>query len=467
MRVVEFECAPSVAGIMDRLGEGSGRFLLENVSAGTAIVGAHPGLTLKARGGAVWAEKHGERRDLGRRPFEALKEMLAEFRQDEPALDVPFSGGAVGYFSYDLGRSIESIPDLALEDVPTPDYALGLYDSALCIDLGSGTCAAVSWSGDRDALEDWRRLAWSVPEARRDQSAAPIYCPGSPTEVSSNFTRADYLAAVRRIRDYIAAGDVYQVNLSQRFECELACCPWELYAALRRINPAPKSCYIELGSPVLVSASPETFLTYDPVMRIARTKPIKGTRPRGRTPAEDRRLASELLHSEKDRAENLMIVDMERNDLGRVAEYGSVKVSKLWEIEEHPNVFQMVSTVEATLAGDKGPVDLLEAAFPGGSITGAPKIRAMEIIEELEPHRRGIYTGAAGFIDFRGNVDLNIVIRSFVVHGSRAYFHAGGGIVTDSDPEMEYQETLDKISGLRAALRATCPRHTFSRGNRA
>ncbi|MCX8053205.1 MAG: aminodeoxychorismate synthase component I, partial [Armatimonadetes bacterium] len=346
-------------------------------------------------------------------------------------------------------------PTLAIEDVPTPDYCLGFYDSALTVDLPGGRCTAISWSGDERAIRFWRDLALKAARLRTHRSRLPQshgFAAKRTTRARSNFTKPDYLRAIERIKDYIAAGDCYQVNLSQRFEADLGTSPWELYKTLRRINPAPHSCFIEIGELVLVSASPESFLSYNPVTRTVTTRPIKGTRPRGSTPEEDARLEFELAASEKDRAENLMIVDMERNDLGRVARYGSVRVPKLWEIEVHPNVFQMVSTVEAELAEDRDQVDLLRASFPGGSITGAPKVRAMEIIEELEPHRRGIYTGSAGFIDFSGRMELNIVIRSFVVHKERVYFHAGGGIVADSDPEMEYQETLDKVSGLMAAL---------------
>jgi para-aminobenzoate synthetase component 1 len=273
-----------------------------------------------------------------------------------------------------------------------------------------------------------------------------------PENIASNFTKPNYINAIRRVQEYIAAGDVYQVNLSQRLQAECPCPADELYVRLRAINPAPRACLIELGDVQLVGASPESFLSYNPATRIIQTKPIKGTRPRGKSREEDIRLASELASSEKDRAENVMIVDMERNDLGKVASYGSVQVTKLWDIEEHPNVFQMVSTVEATLDPAYDVVDLLRATFPGGSITGAPKVRAMQIIEELEPHRRGLYTGAAGYIGFDGSIELNIIIRSFVIYDGIAYFHAGGGIVADSNPEMEYQETLDKVAGLVAAI---------------
>jgi len=452
MRCLTFECRPSVDYILSELADRPGRFVLEDVPGGTAVIGVAPELVLTAKDNVVLVERRSGIAELHGDPLRILAEYLADFQQDCNAEHIPFAGGAVGYFSYDLGRSIEDIPSIAKEDVPAPDYRLGFYDSALIVDLTHRRCTAVSWSGNLEAIEDWRKLAMSAPLPEETVNRSLVHYPDEPVEVISNFTKSEYLVAIERIREYIAAGDVYQVNLSQRFEAKLPNTASELYKTLRRINPAPESCYIEIGPVTLVSASPELFLYYDPVTRRVVTKPIKGTRPRGRTPHEDALLAQELATSEKDRAENLMIVDMERNDLGRVAEYGTVRVPKLWDIEEHPNVFQMVSTVEAELASNYGPIDLLRASFPGGSITGAPKIRAMEIIEELEPHRRGLYTGSAGYIDFRGRMHLNIIIRSFAVYESKAYFHAGGGIVIDSDPQAEYQETIYKIAGLRRAL---------------
>lgn len=453
MRTQTFSCSPSVSAVFQQTEGQPGRFLLEDATNRTAIIGAHPHFMLTAKDGVVRREGGGCVDLFHGNPFDILEQELALFRTDDADMEMPFAGGAVGYLSYDLGRSIESIPQIATDDVPTPDYSLGFYNSALCIDLKMGICTAVSWSGDQQAIDHWQRLALDAVADPGTVSNELVYCPGKPDELHSNFTRDEYLHAIEVVKGHIAAGDVYQVNLAQRFETRLKSSPWALYQALRRINPAPKCCYIEHGDLVLVSASPETFLSYSPVTRTAVTKPIKGTRPRGHNQASDSLLAQELAASIKDRAENLMIVDMLRNDLGRVAEYGSVTVPKLWDIEAHPNVFQMVSTVEATLAQHNSPIDLLISCFPGGSITGAPKLRAMEIIEQLEPHRRGIYTGSAGFIDFRGFINMSIVIRSFVVHNSTAYFHAGGGIVADSDPESEYQETLDKIAGLRAALR--------------
>jgi para-aminobenzoate synthetase component 1 len=255
---------------------------------------------------------------------------------------------------------------------------------------------------------------------------------------------------VRRTIDYIAAGDIFQANISQRLSSEIATSPWTLYRRLRAINPAPFAAYLDCGDPIIVSASPERFLRV--TGRRVETRPIKGTRPRGRTPFDDRRLASELLASAKDRAEHVMIVDLERNDLGRVCKYGSVRVSELAALETYATVFHLTSTVNGRLLPGKTPVDLLRASFPGGSITGAPKVRAMEIIDELEPTTRGVYTGGIGYLSFTGDVDLNIVIRTFVITGGRAYFQVGGGIVADSDPEAEYQETLDKAKALIEAL---------------
>jgi para-aminobenzoate synthetase component 1 len=226
----------------------------------------------------------------------------------------------------------------------------------------------------------------------------------------------------------------------------------EMYLRLRERNPAPYAAFLNLGDSQIVSTSPECFLTYDPISRLLETRPIKGTRPRGSTPNEDERLARELAASEKDRAENVMIVDLERNDLGRVCEFGSVEAPELFTIESHPTVHHLVSTVRGRLRGDLGAVDLLTACFPGGSITGAPKIRAIEIIHELEPVRRGVYTGSIGYVGFDGSVNLNIAIRTAVVKDGMCRFHVGGGIVADSDPEMEYQETLDKARALLEVL---------------
>ncbi len=268
--------------------------------------------------------------------------------------------------------------------------------------------------------------------------------------LKSNFSREGYCRAVEKSLEYIAAGDIYQVNISQRFSAELKTGIWELYRRLRHLNPAPFASFLRFPEVSVLSSSPERFLLVEG--NRVETRPIKGTRPRGDTAAEDSALKQELINSAKDRAELLMIVDLERNDLGRVCQTGSVKVPELFCLETYATVYHLVSTVTGTLPAGKNVLDLLPAVFPGGSITGAPKIRAMEIIEELEPVRRGIYTGSLGYLDFSGRADLNIVIRTFVIKNNRVYFQVGGGIVADSQPELEYQETLDKARALLDAL---------------
>ena len=268
--------------------------------------------------------------------------------------------------------------------------------------------------------------------------------------LKSNFTPEEYIKAVDRVRKYIAAGDVFQVNLSQRFEADLKIPPYELYKRLRMVNPAPFASYLNFQGVTIVSASPERFLKVEG--DLVETRPIKGTRPRGKDPVEDGRLAQELTHSTKDRAENVMIVDLERNDLGRVCRYGTVNVTELAILETFPTVFHLTSTVVGRLRRGKNNIDLLKATFPGGSITGAPKVRAMEIIDEMEPTKRSVYTGSIGYLSFNEDMDINIVIRTFLTKEGKAYFNVGGGIIYDSDSETEYMETLDKAKALIRAL---------------
>jgi para-aminobenzoate synthetase component 1 len=270
-------------------------------------------------------------------------------------------------------------------------------------------------------------------------------------ELRSSFTHEAYLDAVARVREYILAGDIFQANLSQRLEATLRKDPWTLYTDLRALNPAPFAAYLDFDSIVVASASPERFLSLTPD-GVVETRPIKGTRPRGTGPEHDAFLSRSLADSEKDRAENLMIVDLLRNDISRVSIPSSVRVAELFALEHYSTVHHLVSTVTGQLAPGRDAVDLLAAAFPGGSITGAPKVRAMEIIAELEPSRRGVYCGAIGYLSFTGALDTSIVIRTYVVLGDRVYFSVGGGIVADSDPEQEWRETLDKARALIEGL---------------
>jgi para-aminobenzoate synthetase component 1 len=352
---------------------------------------------------------------------------------------------------YDWGAELERVRRPTSTEQQIPDVGLGLYDWVIAWDHAMGRAWIVAWGQER--------LAW-VQERLGAPASTPRAVPRRPppSSVTSNFTRREYEPAVARIRDYIAAGDVYQVNLAQRFRASFSSAPLELYRRLRARSPAPFGAYLAFGDLTTLSISPERFLRLDGATRVAEARPIKGTRPRGATPAEDVALAAELTASEKDRAENVMIVDLLRNDLGKVCRPGSVRVPELYALESHPTVHHLVSTVTGVLAEGADAFDLLRAGFPGGSITGAPKIRAMQIIAELERAPRGVYCGAIGYVSVTGAMDMNIPIRTIVLRGGVASFHAGAGIVWDSEPAAEYDETLAKARALIDAL--TSPRKT-------
>ncbi len=311
---------------------------------------------------------------------------------------------------------------------------------------GSGAAGPSAEERIRDIL---RRLGRAT-----DIAATPANHDGAAPEFRSGFTRDEYLLAVERVRQYILAGDIFQANLSQRFEAPWPDHPFDFYRRLNAVNPAPFAAYFQGDGFAVASASPERFLSVDVAGKVE-TRPIKGTRRRGETPAEDRRLAEELLASEKDRAENVMIVDLLRNDLSKVCQPGSVEVPALCALQSHPTVHHLESIVTGRLEEGRTAADLLRAAFPGGSITGAPKVRAMEILAELEPVARGVYCGAIGWLSVTGAMDTSIAIRTVTLQDGQACFHAGGGIVADSDPALEYQETLDKAGGIRRAFAAS------------
>ena len=380
---------------------------------------------------------------------------------------IPFASGLAGYLSYDLKDWIERYPARAERDLDFPDLSLRFHDVvwAWRRSTGEGWVVATGLRGDgRDGafgareLEERRvraasRLAdqWRVLEEGIGAAGEPVEAVAVDTPaVTSTFTRPSYEAIVARALDHIAAGDIYQVNLAQRFRVEPSPPALDVYRALRAIAPAPFLAFASLPDGGIASSSPERFFR----VRGGRieTWPIKGTRPRGRTADEDARLLAELGASAKDRAENVMIVDLERNDLGKVCEIGSVHVPALCDVVSHSNVHHLESRVEGILRDDVGPVDILRALLPGGSITGAPKIRAVEIIDELEPVRRAVYTGALGYWDVSGGCDWNIAIRTISIVDGVAYFHAGGGVVADSTPAGEYEETLVKASGMMHAL---------------
>jgi para-aminobenzoate synthetase component 1 len=387
-------------------------------------------------------------------PFELLKGLLGRYRlpvPTEPGLP-PLIGGAVGCFGYDLGRTIERLPATAAEDPELPEMSVGFYDWVLVTDRLTGESCLISTGLPEGTERAARRRLRQVRELLKGRPRAED-TGGAPVPVYSNTGRERYLEMVERVREYIAAGDVYQVNFSHRLEGRWQGDDRTLYERLRRASAAPHSAYLDFGKTKILSSSPERFLKLDHDGRVE-TRPIKGTRPRGESPVEDRLLAETLVASEKDRAENLMIVDLLRNDLGRVCGTGSIRVPALFEVEGHASVWHLVSTVTGELSPERDAVDLLRACFPGGSVTGCPKIRAMEIIEELEPVRRGPYCGAIGYISFTGAMDTSIVIRTLVLYEDRLHLQVGGAVVFDSDPSSEYAETLAKGKAILNAIGA-------------
>lgn len=422
---------------------------LDSARAGGAygrysFIGCNPFLAMLAKDERI-ALRGARNEELTGNPFDVLADLMGQYRLPREA-PVPLAGGALGYFGYDLGWRLEHLPQTTQDDIAAPDLALGFYDLIYGYDhdAGQGWVCSTEQGGDaQERLQEWLDWAREAPQPREDG-------PASDGTLDRNFSKPEYLAALAAVKEYIAAGDIYQANLTQRFATNLRVYPWELYLRLRDLNPAPFAAYLDLGGIQIACSSPERFLKLTD--RLVETRPIKGTRPRGATPAEDAALGQELLASIKDNAELLMIVDLERNDLGRACAVGSVRVPELAVLESYQTVHHLVATVLGRLPPDDSVVDLLRATFPGGSITGAPKIRSMEIIDELEPTSRSVYTGAIGYLSFDGDADLNIVIRSIICGGGKAYFQVGGGIVADSDPEAEYQETLDKGRALARAL---------------
>ncbi len=378
---------------------------------------------------------------------------LAQPEDQSDAWPPSFQGGMIGFFGYDLAPELERLPRRAPRDSRLPDIRMALYDTAVVVDYRAGTIELLSWDltgeGHRAAQErseKWRRSierSLCLPPAVRIRRSHFDH-------LAPSLDRETYLEKAVRVLDYIAAGDVFQVNLSQRFVATGRPEPLDIYLRLKARSPAPFAAFLRWDDLAVASASPELF--YQTHGRTIVTRPIKGTRPRGCTPGEDERLAAELCSSPKDRAELTMIVDLERNDLGRVCQYGSVTVAEAMKLESFAQVHHLVATVEGAIRPGAGPVDVVRAVFPGGSITGAPKIRAMEIIDELEVNQRSLYTGAIGYFSRGGSSAFNIAIRTILVEGSRASFQVGGGIVADSDPESEYEETLVKGRGMRTVL---------------
>ncbi len=440
-------------------------YLLESVEGGEkwgrfSFLGLNPSVLFQVQDGRVTIRRQGREEVLsleaGADPFEYLRRLLADLRAVAAPGLPRFWGGLVGYLGYDMVRYIERLPDLTPPG-PMPEARLMLADNLLIFDNLRQTIKVMSlvllnpevslksqYEGALQAIEVLiERLGQPVPRG--------LPSPPRPSgSLSSNLTRENFEAMVVRAKEYIAAGDVIQVVLSQCFQTPLRHDPLDLYRALRIINPSPYMFYLDHGDLQLVGASPEILVRLEEG-RIT-YRPIAGTRPRGADEAADRELEAELLADPKERAEHLMLVDLGRNDVGRVAKIGSIRVPELFSIERYSHVMHIVSQVEGELAAGCDGLDVLRSTFPAGTVAGAPKVRAMEIIEELEPTRRGPYAGAVGYLGFGGNLDFCITIRSFAVHGGQVYLQVGAGIVADSDPGREYQETVNKGMALMQAL---------------
>jgi len=446
-----------------------------------SFLAADPAIVIHSKGAttARTDTATGRTTPLATHALAAVRETLAPHRAEPIPELPPFQGGAAGYLAYDWGAVLERLPAPHYDDLAIPDVVFPIYDWVIAWDhlerrawvISTGLPDTGTEKSQRSAirlravlarLRDYSLSTEISPSlsptapAEQDVEMAPSY-PVSDIELPagidlrSSFTHRGYLDALTRVREYIIAGDIFQANISQRFEAPLTESPFALYRRLRALNPAPFAAFLDFGAVTVASASPERFLRLDTAGQVE-ARPIKGTRPRGVYPAHDAALGRALQESAKDRAENLMIVDLMRNDLSRVSVAGSVRVPELFALERYATVHHLVSTVTGTLEPGRDAIDLLCATFPGGSITGAPKVRAMEIIAELEPSRRGVYCGSVGYISLTGVMDTSIVIRTYQVVRGRVYFSAGGGIVADSDPEQEYRETFDKARALIRAL---------------
>jgi anthranilate synthase component 1 len=437
-------------------------FLLESVEGGERLarysfIGWDPFLSVRGKGSTIWIEEQGDTIQEEGRPLEKLREISRQF-QPVPLPDLPpFIGGGVGFFSYDLVRQFERLPARTVDDLGLDDFHVMYFSTILAFDHlrhRIHIIANIFNNRGSQSLKAKYGDAMLRIEQVEKRLTAPISLPAPLSrEVipvpTSNLTAAAYDGMVLKAKSYIEAGDIFQVVLSQRFAMKVSCDPFDIYRALRFINPSPYMFFLRMDNLHLVGASPEMLVK----VRNGRVEygPIAGTRPRGKTPEEDALLAEELINDAKERAEHIMLVDLGRNDVGRVCKFGTVKVGDLMRIERYSHVMHLVSSVEGELLDGMDSFHALEACLPAGTVTGAPKVRAMEIIEELEPCRRGVYGGAVGYIDFSGNLDTCIALRTLVLKDGVAYIQAGGGIVADSQPEREREEVVYKS---RAQLRA-------------
>lgn len=444
-------------------------FLLESVEGGErmgrySFLGANPSLVFRSKGSTVTIEEAGQARTVqigsGQDPLTLLQELLSRYRYVESP-DLPrFCGGAVGFLGYDVVRFFEDLPDNNPDDLLVDDACFLFTDTLLIFDHVRHRMQVLCNAHVTDEPEAAYEMACVkienlIARLKIRQAAASIESHSSnshPITVRpiSLFPRADYEAAVERCREYILAGDAFQVVLSQRFKVNFSAAPFDVYRALRYVNPSPYMFYVDLGARKLIGTSPEILVSLK--QNVVRLRPIAGSRPRGKTVQEDELLEAELLRDEKERAEHIMLVDLGRNDAGRVCQYGSVTVDELMTVEKYSHIMHIVSNVIGRLASDKDAFDVLRACFPAGTVSGAPKVRSMQIIDEQESTRRGFYAGCVGYFSYSGDMDMAITLRTMMVDGQTAYLQAGGGIVADSTPANEYQECLNKARALVTAI---------------
>jgi aminodeoxychorismate synthase component I len=446
-------------------------FLLESVKgpaniARYSFIGIEPYLIVKVKDGSVEIECQGRKTLSSRNPLHRLRELVRAYKQEPVAELPPFQGGAAGMLSYDFVHYLEKLPETATDDLHVPDAHFFMIDRLIAFDHSLKKGWIIVCPGARETvlgfsdvtrqrdvliaeaeevLEDIQRRL-GLEGKTEDERSTP-----ERVKISYEMDKEAYMEMVRKTRDYIAAGDIFQANLSLRVSADIGDTdPWKIYTILRKINPSPFAAYVDFGDYHIVSSSPERLVRVKG--KRVDTRPIAGTRPRGRDLEEDEIMSAELLLNEKERAEHIMLIDLERNDLGKVADYSSVNVDELMITEKYSHVIHIVSNVKGILAEGKDCFNVIRATFPGGTITGVPKVRCMEIIDELEPTQRGPYTGSIGYIGFNGNMDLNIIIRTFLIKDGKAYVQAGAGIVADSDPEREYYESLKKAEALVKTL---------------
>jgi len=438
-------------------------FLLESVEGGEhlarySFIGWDPFMVVRGKADSVWIERQGETVQEKAVGFSKLRQISKGFTPVPMPELPPFLGGGVGYFAYDIVRQFERLPSLAEDDLGMDDYQVMYFSAILAFDHlrhRIHIIANIFTGQGGQGLEAKYQDALSRIEQIEKRLTVPLSMPSAAPqaeipEPASNVSESAYYNNVERAKKHIVAGDIFQVVLSQRFAMPIRCDPFDIYRALRFINPSPYMFFLRMDNLCLVGASPEMLVK----VRNKRVEygPIAGTRPRGQTPEEDARLGRELIADEKERAEHIMLVDLGRNDLGRVCTFGSVKVTDLMRIERYSHVMHLVSSVEGELRNDLDCFHALESCLPAGTVSGAPKVRAMEIIESMEPRRRGVYGGAVGYVDFSGNLDTCIALRTLMIKDGMGYIQAGGGIVADSDPRREREESINKASALIRAV---------------